>query len=75
MTPYDGFGARLTDPAHVPYVQHFKGTQESPAEIEVRCSCGEWDYFSQASAGGGCNTDWEGSWGSHLESASEDPQE
>ena len=49
--PYDGFGARISD--HYPIPHHYPGTQESPEEITVICSCGEWEFFSQASAGGG----------------------
>ena len=58
--PYDGFGARIND--HYPIPHHYPGTQESPEEITVICSCGEWEFFSQASAGGGVQE-----WGPDLE--------
>ena len=54
--PYGGFGARIND--HYPIPHHYPGTQESPEEITVICSCGEWEFFSQASAGGACDTAW-----------------
>ena len=47
--PYDGFGARIND--HYPIPHHYPGTQESPEEITVICSCGEWEFESIASAG------------------------
>ena len=40
----------------VPPLGYSPGTLESPEEITVYCACGEWEYFSQASAGGGCDT-------------------
>ena len=54
--PYDGFGARIND--HYPIPHHYPGTQESPEEITVICSCGEWEFESIASAGGPCDTAW-----------------
>ena len=46
---------------HEPYLPphgYFPGTLEEPEEITVYCSCGEWEFFSQASAGGSCDTAW-----------------
>ena len=54
--PYDGFGARIND--HYPIRHYYPGTQESPEEITVACSCGEWEFESIASAGGACDTAW-----------------
>ncbi len=61
--PYDGFGARIND--HYPIPHHYPGTQESPEEITVICSCGEWEFFSQASAGGG-GQEWGADFEAHL---------
>ena len=41
---------------HYPIPHHYPGTLEQPEEITVYCTCGEWEFFSQASAGGGCDT-------------------
>ena len=43
---------------HYPIPHHYPGTLEQPEELTVYCSCGEWEFFSQASAGGGCDTDF-----------------
>lgn len=46
---------------HVPVFprNHYSpGTREEPGEFTVYCSCDGWEFFSQASAGGGCDTDW-----------------
>ena len=43
---------------HYPIPHHYPGTLEQPEEITVYCSCGEWEFFSQASAGGPCDTAW-----------------
>ena len=43
---------------HYPIPQHYPGTLESPEEITVVCSCGEWEFESIASAGGPCDTAW-----------------
>ena len=43
---------------HYPIPHHYPGTQESPEEITVICSCGEWEFESIASAGGACDTAW-----------------
>ena len=64
MTPYDGFGAYI--PAHYPHVKHYPGNLESPAEITVTCSCEQWEYFSQASAGGGCDTNYHDAYEEHV---------
>ena len=42
----------------IPRHGHFPGSLEQPEEITVYCACGEWEFFSQASAGGGCDTDF-----------------
>ena len=65
--PYDGFGARIND--HYPLIPdngYFPGTLEEPEEITVVCSCGEWEFFSQASAGGACDTAWGPDFEAHL---------
>ena len=51
---------------HYPIPHHYPGTQESPEEITVECSCGEWEFFSQASAGGGCDTAWRADFEAHA---------
>lgn len=43
---------------HHPIPSYYPGTLESPEELTVYCACGEWEFFSQASAGGMCDTDW-----------------
>ena len=43
---------------HYPIPHHYPGTHEQPEEMVVQCTCGEWEFFSQASAGGGCDTDF-----------------
>ena len=43
---------------HYPIPYHYPGSYEQPEEMVVHCACGEWEFFSQASAGGDCNTDW-----------------
>lgn len=63
--PYDGFGARIN--AHYPIPTYYPGTLEQPAEITVYCACGQYEYFSQASIGGGCDTDWHDDYEKHLQ--------
>ena len=43
---------------HYPIPHHYPGTHEQPEEMVVQCACGECEFFSQASAGGGCDTDF-----------------
>ena len=43
---------------HYPIPTRYPGTLEQPEELTVTCSCGEWEFFSQASAGGPCDTDY-----------------
>ena len=62
--PYDGFGARISD--HYPIPHHYPGTLESPEEITVVCSCGEWEFESIASAGGACDTAWGPDFETHI---------
>ena len=41
---------------YIPRGGRFYGSLEQPEEITVYCTCGEWEFFSQAGAGGGCDT-------------------
>lgn len=43
---------------YIPKGGRFYGSLEQPEEITVYCTCGEWEFFSQASAGGGCDTNF-----------------
>lgn len=43
---------------HDPIVRYYPGTLESPEEITVTCTCGQWSFEDQAGAGGPCNTNW-----------------
>ena len=53
---------------HDPWVVgYWPGTPESPEEITVACLCGEWEYFSQAGAGGDCDIAWQSAHEQHLD--------
>ena len=43
---------------HYPIPHHYPATLESPEEITVYCTCGEWVFESIAGAGGPCDTDF-----------------
>ena len=51
---------------HYPIPQHYPGTLESPEEITVVCSCGEWEFESIASAGRPCDTAWGADFEAHI---------
>lgn len=60
---------------HEPYIPkhgYFAGSLEQPAEITVLCTCGEWEFSSQASAGGPCDTDWGPDFEAHINDVSYD---
>ena len=61
--PYDGFGARIND--HYPIPHHYPRTETEPAELTIECSCGEWEFFTQESAGGGLEA-WGADFAAHL---------
>lgn len=50
----------------IPRHGYFPGSLEQPEEITVYCACGEWEFFSQASAGGGCDTAWGPDFEAHV---------
>ena len=47
---------------HYPIPYPYPRTETSPAELTVICSCGEWEFFTQESAGGGLEA-----WGADFE--------
>ena len=51
---------------HYPIPHHYPGTLESPEELTVVCSCGEWEFESIASAGGPCDTAWRADVEAHI---------
>ena len=51
---------------HYPIPHHYPATLESPEEITVYCSCGEWEFESIAGAGGPCDTAWQPDFEAHI---------
>lgn len=51
---------------HIPKGGRHYGTLESPEEITVYCTCGEWVFESIASAGGPCDTDFGPDFEAHI---------
>ena len=58
--------AAMRPTQHYPIPHHYPGTLESPEELTVYCSCGEWEFESIASAGGPCNTAWQPDFEAHI---------
>lgn len=67
---YDAFGAPITSTVHEPMVESYgRGySPPTPAELTVTCTCGEWEFFSQESAGGGLEA-WGDDFQTHVERA------
>ena len=51
---------------HAPIPHYYPGTLESPEELTVYCTCGEWEFESIASAGGPCDTAWQADFAAHA---------
>ena len=47
-------------------IQSWPRTLEQPAEFYIRCACGDWEFSSQESAGGPCDTAWQADFEAHL---------
>lgn len=51
---------------HSPIPHYYPATLETPEELTVYCSCGEWEFESIASAGGPCDTAWQADFEAHA---------
>ena len=65
---YDGHGAPITETIHEPYAQYWPRTETTPAEVFVQCVCGDYEFTSQESAGGGVES-WGDDYQSHVDEA------
>ena len=59
--------AAMRPTQHYPLdIQSWPRTLEQPAEFDIRCACGDWEFSSQESAGGPCDTAWQPDFEAHI---------